>query len=105
MAPQLLDVAMQAAGFLPRDPQWAAEVSTVARIPVKSMVVHGQSDRLVPIERSQQLQTAMGAACSLTYVHPGGHMVPTASGDFKRLLMDFLADFAPQQSTIAHQKP
>lgn len=81
---------LQAAGFLPRDPDWAAVVSTVASLQTRTLVVHGQRDMLVPLERSQQLQESMGACCTQTYLHSGGHMVPTCSGDFKRLLFGFL---------------
>ena len=80
---------MQVAGFVPMDEQWAAKVADVAASPVDCMVIHGEGDQLITLERSQLLQRTLGPACKLVYTHAGGHLIPSASGAFKQQLVSF----------------
>lgn len=84
---------MQIAGFLPRDERFADLLRTnKPGMPI--LIVHGESDALVPPERSRQLQDAIQNAENSPlierYKHAGAHMVPSCSGEFKKLLQDFI---------------
>ncbi len=46
----------------------------------------------VPPQGSQLLKDAFPAASVATVTHPGGHMVPTCSGEYRQLLSSFLED-------------
>ena len=84
-------VYQQIAGFLPRDPHWAESIArSTSAIPV--IVIHGEADALIPMNRSEDLQTALqkGNSCVKRMSHPGAHMVPSCSHDFKQELQSFL---------------
>lgn len=76
-------------GFLPRDPDYANRI-TASRIPVRSLHIAGENDELVDMERSKVLWSQFEHPT--IFLHPGAHMVPTCTGDFKRVLKDFLED-------------
>ena len=75
---------------MPMDEQWAPKVAQLADSPVEYMLVHGEADQLISLERSQLLQRTLGPACKQMFVHPGGHMIPSASGAFKQQLVSFV---------------
>ncbi|KAK9844194.1 hypothetical protein WJX81_007736 [Elliptochloris bilobata] len=78
--------------FLPRDPD-VVQGLRASRHAVPTLLVHGSSDMLIPLARSEALREAMGGRSEL-YVHRGAHLVPTCSGDFKRVLLAFLDRYA-----------
>lgn len=56
---------------------------------VDPLLTSGDVDPLVPFEqRTEPLLRCFASA--KVYRHPGGHMVPTATGDFKAALLEFL---------------
>jgi len=79
-------------GFLPRDKSWAHEVRE-AGIAAASLHVFGAADTLVDPSRSRELAECFAGA--LTHEHPGAHLVPTCSGDFRALMRAFLDSVAP----------
>ena len=82
------------------DAAWAPKVAELADSPVSCMVVHGESDQLITLERSQLLQQTLGSACKQTYIHPGGHLIPSASGAFRQQLLSFVQPFASTPSQL-----
>ena len=81
----------QIAGFLPRDQHWAGVVEQ-SRSSVPILVIHGESDALIPMTRSEDLEKALrtGNTAVERIGHPGAHMVPSCSHDFKQRLQAFL---------------
>ena len=47
--------AIQVAGFLPRDQQWA-DVLSGGQADIPLLLIHGDADQLVPLERSKDLE-------------------------------------------------
>lgn len=92
-APLPLRLAVLIGGFLPKDPSYASAISA-ARPAVPALMVSGRGDTLVPEERSQALAEAFSEEAVEWYRHPGGHMVPTCSGEFKQALVTFLDGFS-----------
>lgn len=99
-----LRFAVIVAGFLPRDASYAAALQS-GRPRLPSLHVVGRKDALVPEERSAALWDCFSAGDLRVYRHPGAHMVPTCSGDFKQALVSLLDDVKagrlvqqPQQS-------
>ncbi|KAF8055937.1 dfr1 [Scenedesmus sp. PABB004] len=80
------------AGFLPRDPDYAKLLEDAAT-DVPTLFVMGTADRLIPPARSHALMDTFDQACADLYEHPGAHMVPTCTGEFKARLCDFLDRF------------
>ena len=46
---------IQVAGFLPRDQQWA-DVLSSGQADIPLLLIHGDADQLVPLERSMDLE-------------------------------------------------
>ena len=87
---------MQIAGFLPRDSTYSSKLQeTKSSVPV--LLVHGEADELVPIGRSIDLQRALEHEHGPVsrWDHPGKHMVPSCSGEFKQCLVRFLDSHRP----------
>ena len=61
-----------------------------ARPATPTLFVWGAADQLVPPERSAQLMATFAEGTARSYEHPGAHMVPTCSGEFKRVLVELL---------------
>ena len=80
---------VQAGAFLPRDPQYAQMLTTVP-VSIPTLFVSGTNDQLIPPERTHQLAETFDQNCVQKYVHSGGHMMPTCTGEFKRCLQEFL---------------
>jgi predicted esterase len=76
-------------GFLPRD-EAHAQVVRGAGLALPSLHVSGDRDALVPRERSEALWECFAPARRAVHLHPGAHMVPTCSGEFKAALVAFL---------------
>lgn len=85
--------AIMIAGFLPKDPSFAALVLE-ARPAIPSLFVYGTADALVPPDRSKQLIEAFDPAHTVVYEHGGAHLVPTCSGAFKQALVTFIDNMA-----------
>ena len=81
----------QIAGFLPRDQQWA-EVLESGQSTVPIILIHGDSDALIPMKRSEELEKALRNGNSLIQRinHPGAHMVPSCSHALKMRIQTFL---------------
>ena len=77
-------------GFLPRDVHYAGIVTSAAPLAIRSFHVSGKKDELVPVERSARLWECFDEELRRTYEHPGAHMVPTCSGEFKQTMLAFL---------------
>lgn len=80
------------AGFLPRDPEYAALLEN-AKVDVPTLFVMGQSDALIPPARSHALMDTFDQRTADMFEHPGAHMVPTCSGEFKQQMVAFLDRF------------
>jgi len=105
--------AVLCAGFLPRDAACAGLIRRQRAGGVPVLVVTGESDALVPRERSDALVAALRGeegeggggggsrqAAAREWLHPGGHLLPTCSGAFKGALVAFL-DEAEAQTAVA----
>ena len=57
------------------------------------MHVIGAADEIIPRARSDELAAASRGPMRV-HVHPGGHFVPTCTGDFKREVASFLDEVA-----------
>lgn len=86
-----LRFAVVIAGFLPRDASYAAALQA-GRPALPSLHVVGEKDALVPEERSAALWGCFSPGGLHIYRHPGAHMVPTCSGEFKQALVSLLDD-------------
>ena len=87
---------MQAGAFLPRDQKYASWLEG-SSISVPSLVIHGECDQLVPLERSTALTQHWKQAKLEKFVHAGGHMMPTCTGKFRDSLRTFLTTQQQQQ--------
>jgi pimeloyl-ACP methyl ester carboxylesterase len=70
-------------------------VARLARISAPTLVVHGEEDRLVPVDNGRRLAAAIGGAQLVTLPH-GAHAFPTDVPDANRELVSFL---------LAHSRP
>lgn len=77
-------------GFMPRDVSYAAVLKETAPIQHRSLHVTGEKDELVPSERSEELWKCFEEKYRTVYSHCGAHMVPTCSGEFKKVMVEFL---------------
>lgn len=77
-------------GFMPRDVNYAGAITRAAPLGVRSLHVSGKKDALVPPERSAELWGCFEEDLRSVYEHPGAHMVPTCSGEFKQAMVEFL---------------
>eukprot|EP00882_Tetradesmus_deserticola_P004885 GHRQ01005148.1.p1 GENE.GHRQ01005148.1~~GHRQ01005148.1.p1 ORF type:complete len:317 (+),score=116.84 GHRQ01005148.1:352-1302(+) len=80
------------AGFLPRDPEYAALLES-AKVDVPTLFVMGASDALIPPARSHALMDTFDQRTADMFEHPGAHMVPTCTGEFKQQMVSFLGRF------------
>lgn len=86
-----LRFAVLIAGFLPRDPSYAAALQRGGQGPaVPSLHITGAADALVPAERSDALRACWRSSPADAWVHPGAHMVPTCSGEAKAVVAALL---------------
>ena len=67
---------------------------TTVALAVPTLFVSGAKDQLISQERTQELISTFDPDCVQRYVHSGGHMVPTCSGEFKQRLHQFLDSHA-----------
>lgn len=81
--------AILAGAFLPKDPKYAKHLRETA-VHVPTLFVCGESDKYIPLGRTKELIETFDQQRVQQYVHTGGHMVPTCTGDFKRCLQTFL---------------
>ena len=79
----------QVGAFLPKDPQYA-HMMTTQSIGIPTLFISGNGDQLIPAQRTEELIATFDPESAQRYVHSGGHMVPTCTGDFKTCLQDFL---------------
>jgi dienelactone hydrolase len=63
--------AVQCAGFLPRDPEYASLLEN-AKVDVPTLFVMGQSDALIPPARSHALMDTFDQRTADMFEHPGG---------------------------------
>ncbi|PRW45017.1 Glucose-induced degradation 4 [Chlorella sorokiniana] len=97
-----LRFAVIIAGFLPRDATYADALHR-GRPCVPSLHVFGAADALVPEERSAGLWGCFAPGSVETYQHPGAHMVPTCSGEFKQRMVQLLDDV--KEGRLHHPAP
>lgn len=82
-------MAVQAGAFLPKDPKYAKLITETA-VQVPTLFVCGESDSYIPLDRTKEVMNTFDQQNVQQYLHTGGHMVPTCTGDFKRCLQEFL---------------
>ncbi len=92
----MVSARVQAGAFMPRDLEYASWLEGSC-ISVPSLVIHGECDQLVPLERSTALTQHWDQAQLENFVHAGGHMMPTCTGDFRDSLRTFLTKQQQQQ--------
>lgn len=75
---------------MPRDQTYAQQLGSGGhdKIALPTLLVHGEADELVPLERGRQLASSFLAGS--LQVHGGAHCVPTCSGQVKTMLVTFL---------------
>ena len=77
-------------GFMPLDGVHASVLRNAAPLQLKSFHVTGKKDELVSLGRSTELWHCFREDSRSVYAHPGAHMVPTCSGEFKQAMVAFL---------------
>ena len=82
-------MALQVGAFLPKDPKCAKLLIETA-VQVPTLFVCGESDNYIPLDRTEEVMKTFEQPNVQQFLHPGGHMVPTCTGDFKRCLQEFL---------------
>ncbi len=87
----------QAGAFLPKDPEYA-HMMTQATISTPTLFISGCKDQLIPLQRTEELIATFDPDSLQRYMHDGGHMVPTCSGDFKKCLQNFV----DQHGSVQH---
>lgn len=80
---------VQVGAFLPKDPKYASLLTENA-VQVPTLFVCGENDKYIPLDRTKEVIMTFDQHHVQQYVHTGGHMVPTCTGDFKRCLQQFL---------------
>ncbi|MEW5317039.1 MAG: hypothetical protein WDW38_008370 [Sanguina aurantia] len=90
---QQLLFSIMIAGFVPKDPCYGGAQSSF-------LVIHTSP---VTPERGQDLLQKFNPAVASSFTHPGGHMVPTATGLFKDTLLGFVDAAALSQSSTAKE--
>ena len=80
----------QFSGFMPRDQTYAQQLGSGGhdKIALPTLLVHGEADELVPLERGKQLAASFSAGS--LQMHGGAHCVPTCSGQVKSMIINFL---------------
>jgi pimeloyl-ACP methyl ester carboxylesterase len=91
--------AMQVAGFLPRDPEYSTLLQTV-KCTVPALFVVGESDELIPPDRSAALMATWHAPAAELLKHGGAHMVPTCSGPVKQQIVSFLDRYRADEGSV-----
>mmetsp|Transcript_24278 Transcript_24278/g.57871 ORF Transcript_24278/g.57871 Transcript_24278/m.57871 type:complete len:240 (+) Transcript_24278:44-763(+) len=76
-------------GFLPRDDRFATSIRQ-ADLSLPSLHVYGATDEKVPPRSSRALLDLFGEEHAQSFEHPGGHYVPTCTGEFKQVLTGYL---------------
>lgn len=79
-------------GFLPRDESWAKEMLETG-ISVPTLHVFGETDAIIPMDRSKKLQGVCGEQAQVLS-HPGGHFVPTCNAQVKQSVREFFSQQA-----------
>eukprot|EP00775_Hariotina_reticulata_P006901 gene6901-7117_t len=74
-------------GFLPRDPEYVALLEA-AKVDVPALFVIGDTDSIIPPARSHTLMDTFLHSTTDLFQHPGAHMVPTCTGDFKQAMAE-----------------
>ena len=93
--------AILVAGFVPRDPTFAA-FESAAPSSMPSMHVYGQTDEKVPPPSS--LRLSRGFVAPRLVSHPGGHAVPSDAA-FRASLKDFVAEQAAAATAASPPQP
>ncbi len=100
--------AILIAGFVPRDPLWAAAFEPNA-CALPSFHIYGTSDESVPPDRALALASCFGEAGVRTarlHEHTGGHVVPTPDAGLRSALKEFVrAQAAPSAGGAAADAP
>ena len=75
---------------MPRDQAYGQQLGSGGhdKIALPTLLVHGEADELVPLERGKQLAASFLAGS--LQVHGGAHCVPTCSGQIKAMIVKFL---------------
>jgi len=76
------------AGFMPRDDAAAARLQRDG-VALPTLHVLGEQDEIISRERSEELAKVCTHAGSRVHVHPGGHLVPSCTGEVKQCLTSF----------------
>lgn len=79
----------QAGAFLPKDPKYAHSLTSLA-VDVPTLFICGEKDQYISPERTEEVIRTFQPQSVQRFVHSGGHMVPTCTGDFKHCLHEFL---------------
>ncbi|MEW5301743.1 MAG: hypothetical protein WDW36_004581 [Sanguina aurantia] len=100
---QQLLFSIMIAGFVPKDPCYEGVLSRASSSSIPALFVQGLADTAVTPERGQDLLQKFNPAVASSFTHPGGHMVPTATGLFKDTLLGFVDAAALSQSSTAKE--
>jgi non-heme chloroperoxidase len=87
-------------------PTWHEDFrKDLARVDVPTLVIHGDSDRIVPIAASGQRTAKLVAGARLVVVKDGPHAINwTHADDVNPELVNFLGKSVAKQAASAHQK-
>jgi hypothetical protein len=80
-------------GFMPRDPVLVRRIEA-NQINVPALHIVGAKDEIIPQDRSKQLAGVCACGERGLLEHPGGHFVPSCSGDIKQQVLAFLESVA-----------
>lgn len=89
LAPGTLKFGIFISGFRPYDEAFASRLGNESLSQLPTLHIMGESDEIIPLERSLAMAEAVGPRAQ-TFRHPGGHMVPTCSGEVKAAWQSFL---------------
>lgn len=78
-------------GFLPRDETWAEGMHT-AGLQLPTLHVIGEDDGIITPERSEALIKICDAEQVQELRHPGGHYIPTCTGEVRGVVRDFFSE-------------
>lgn len=78
-------------GFLPRDETWATEMHE-AGLQVPTFHVLGEDDGIITPQQSEALIAVCNADKALELRHPGGHYIPTCTGDVRGTVRGFFSE-------------
>ena len=77
-------------GFLPRDEAWAQEMRAEG-LNMPTFHAFGEDDGIIKVEQSQALLNICDSDKATRLLHPGGHYIPTCTGEVRGTVRDFFS--------------